>query len=931
MESNLKPMDDEMPTICQEKKEELLISDSDDEIQMWVEKPVVIDLTCSYDENTLDCSHAEVVEMESNATDPKVIEIKIDNDVGNLGSCSLQDSVNASTLLQDFINMATSTSCSLRVRTVESLNQDLLKSHAAPLRSTGTSPVNSATSSGDGTATSQSEPKDDTRLAIKKRSMSISSERIDGENHSKKIRLKSCDRFYDATALRDNPKKKYDDRRISAKSINPKSDSFNSERNQQGTRSRRRSRFTYENSHHSRNHSSLVYPGNTSSTSTHLHAKTCEEDSHSSQMSSSAKSKTNAWTDEDNNAASQKSKHSQLSENQRSSRSSVDDHFHTSDNSRRSRFRSRSPIHQRDTVENGKTSKGYRSRYSSEDKRSSSQNVLHLSPSNTNSNNATRMNKYSGASEIQRSPRTRDNIHWESISLTKDRCRPLTSTLKGFNFLNNVYGTYGIKMNLTWSQNITLHIRGTKLQRTRFRDDLAMFIDNEVVNNGIELSASASNGSDLQSLAFNRFDPNLPRSKDRLIKKIEHNLDLLQTYLGNAEALFVDITTNENKQTKISMKQANRSRKDLNIILMGQAGLRDGPKHLAEIKRLLKTLKNIDGDVINKAFIATITLHFNYIFSSYQHDNYPALIAEYKKSLKTNFSTNGPTEASNSSDGPAQVPANMPNEGAHQTATSDSTEASNSSDGPAQVPANIPIEGAHQAVTSDSTEALNSSDGPAQVPVNIPIEGTHQTATSDSTEASNKIYGPAQVPVNMPIESAHQTVTSDSTEASNSSDGPAQVPANIPIEGAHQAVTSDSTEALNSSDGPAQVPVNIPIEGTHQTATSDSTEASNKIYGPAQVPVNIPIESAHQTVTSDSTAASNSSDGPAQVPVNICVEGAHETVTSDSTEASNNLSGPAQVPANMPIECAHRTTTNYTIDSSTQPSIEGAQQVVAGN
>ncbi|KAG4074359.1 hypothetical protein HA402_008768 [Bradysia odoriphaga] len=785
MESSVKPIDEEVPTICQfnmEKKDLMSASDSDDEIQMWVEKPVVIDLTC--DESTPDCSHANVKEVEMNLNDPKVIEIKSDNDLGNLGSCPSQDPVNASTedksctLLLDFINVATSTFHPFRIRTVESLYQDLLIPHA-------TSPVNSTTSSENvlpshhavntnhhvtvpgGTTPAQSEPKHETNNhATKKRSRS--SERID--NESKKIKLRSCDRFYDASASRFIPKKKDDDRQTFATPINPKSDSLSSETNQQrGHSRRRRSRFdNYENSHHSRN---LVHPGNTSSTSTHQqatekYAKPCEENSHSGQNSSSTKIKTDAWSNEHSNASNQKNKHSRLSEYQRSCRLSVDDNFHNSESSRRSRFRSRSPIYQREIVENGKTAQGHR--YSSAHKKSSSQTVWDPSACYTNSNDATRMNKYSEASEIQRSPPTRDKSHWESISLTKDRCRPLLSNLNGFNFLNDVYDTYGIIMKLTWVPNITLHFRGTKLQRTRFRGDLAMFIDNEIVNNGIKSAASASNGFELKSQACDRFVQNLPRCKSLLIKMIEDNLDLLQTNLGNAEALFAYITTKENKQSKISMKQVNRSRKDLNIILMGQAGLRDGPKHLAELKRLLKTLKNINESVINKAFIATITPHFNYIFTSYQHDDYPALIAEYKMSLKTNRSTNDLTEASNSSDGPAQVSANMPIEGAHQTVTSDTIEASNSCDGPAKVPVNMAIEVAHQTVTSDTTEASNSCDGLAPVPANMPIEGAHQTVTSDTIEASNS-------------SDAQLTTTSCATDSSTQPS----------MEGAHQVVAGN--------------------------------------------------------------------------------------------------------------------------------------------
>lgn len=178
---------------------------------------------------------------------------------------------------------------------------------------------------------------------------------------------------------------------------------------------------------------------------------------------------------------------------------------------------------------------------------------------------------------------------------------------------------------MSWfEQDNVYSIRGTAADRIQFNCDLAMFMEAEMINGGIESQADDDTG--LQSTPIDCSNPRLPSNRVQLIKEIEDSLHVLTYSLGSARSLYDSIKANE-----MLAVDTSRARKDLNIVLMGKAGLRDGPVHLNALKRHLQNLKRSSGTTINKNVTSVIEGHFDYIFSAKQHEDYPALLAQYEE------------------------------------------------------------------------------------------------------------------------------------------------------------------------------------------------------------------------------------------------------------------------------------------------------------
>lgn len=203
-----------------------------------------------------------------------------------------------------------------------------------------------------------------------------------------------------------------------------------------------------------------------------------------------------------------------------------------------------------------------------------------------------------------------DSVSEGTIFLSNAHSRILLSTEVGYNFLNAAYETYRLKLRIEWEKNShVMSIAGTKDDQKQFNGDLMAFIEGAIGNRVI--------GS------------NFPRKKHRIIETIQEHFRLLNELSGNVDKLYDIMQVHEHYKTKKDKKIANRVRKELNMILMGQAGLRDGRVHMAGLERNLNMLMLPNFD-ITLNFLEECEHHFNYIFSSYRHLNYPALIAEYK-------------------------------------------------------------------------------------------------------------------------------------------------------------------------------------------------------------------------------------------------------------------------------------------------------------
>ncbi|XP_037813498.1 uncharacterized protein LOC119604757 [Lucilia sericata] len=131
---------------------------------------------------------------------------------------------------------------------------------------------------------------------------------------------------------------------------------------------------------------------------------------------------------------------------------------------------------------------------------------------------------------------------------------------------------------------------------------------------------------------------NVPKRTDVLIRFLRDNITQLLTNLGNVNQLLKRLQFLERQQSKSGYKLAEKVRRSLNMILVGQAGLQDGTMHLDKLLVSLKTLMNDfnSEDVTPPQLRSEITDHWKMIFSPYRHDNYQQLVNAYNKLISKN-------------------------------------------------------------------------------------------------------------------------------------------------------------------------------------------------------------------------------------------------------------------------------------------------------
>ncbi|XP_036336246.1 uncharacterized protein LOC118746505, partial [Rhagoletis pomonella] len=123
----------------------------------------------------------------------------------------------------------------------------------------------------------------------------------------------------------------------------------------------------------------------------------------------------------------------------------------------------------------------------------------------------------------------------------------------------------------------------------------------------------------------------VPKRIDALIRFLRENISQLQSDLGDVNDLQRRINNLEKSHTKANMKLAEKFRRLLNMILLGQAGLCDGDKHLDKLFMNLKSLINDyqAENMVPQSLREEIDSHSRLIFTSYRHENYPDLIQSY--------------------------------------------------------------------------------------------------------------------------------------------------------------------------------------------------------------------------------------------------------------------------------------------------------------
>ncbi|XP_075164634.1 zinc finger CCHC-type containing 7 [Haematobia irritans] len=138
-----------------------------------------------------------------------------------------------------------------------------------------------------------------------------------------------------------------------------------------------------------------------------------------------------------------------------------------------------------------------------------------------------------------------------------------------------------------------------------------------------------------------RSTPNIPKRTDVLIRFLRDDINQLMSNLGNVNHLYKRLLYVERQQSKSGAKLADKIRRSLNMILVGQAGLQDGNVHLDKILLGLKTLINdySSEESTPLSLRSEISRHWKFIFSSYRHENYQDLIRTYNNLVLKNRMT----------------------------------------------------------------------------------------------------------------------------------------------------------------------------------------------------------------------------------------------------------------------------------------------------
>uniref|UniRef100_A0A1E1VZ97 Zinc finger CCHC domain-containing protein 7 n=1 Tax=Pectinophora gossypiella TaxID=13191 RepID=A0A1E1VZ97_PECGO len=138
------------------------------------------------------------------------------------------------------------------------------------------------------------------------------------------------------------------------------------------------------------------------------------------------------------------------------------------------------------------------------------------------------------------------------------------------------------------------------------------------------------------------FSNNIPKNRKNVLRKLAKAFKSLKVDLGEPNELFKELNYLKKnhqqllKQKVINPKQLNNNRdrinlmvKKLNMILVGQAGLAGGFRHLKELQTLQEKLINIQQKTISLDLREEIGEHFQTIFTAAPRHDYVELLNSY--------------------------------------------------------------------------------------------------------------------------------------------------------------------------------------------------------------------------------------------------------------------------------------------------------------
>ncbi|CAH2102123.1 unnamed protein product [Euphydryas editha] len=190
-----------------------------------------------------------------------------------------------------------------------------------------------------------------------------------------------------------------------------------------------------------------------------------------------------------------------------------------------------------------------------------------------------------------------------------------------------------------------LSIKGTVGNQEAFQSELREWISLKHPSKE-SLIAETDGDVTLESINDqNSLSNNIPKNRNNVLRKLNKAFDSLKKDLGDPKAMYKELVYLQNRhqqllnQKIISPKQLSNSKdningmlRKLNMVLLGQAGLADGSKHMNELYSLQEKLTNFRQKNIPTTLRQEIGEHFHCIFAAIPRDDYADLLGKYYNS-----------------------------------------------------------------------------------------------------------------------------------------------------------------------------------------------------------------------------------------------------------------------------------------------------------
>lgn len=205
-------------------------------------------------------------------------------------------------------------------------------------------------------------------------------------------------------------------------------------------------------------------------------------------------------------------------------------------------------------------------------------------------------------------------------------------TKEGEQWLKDVIQKHDV--NVQYGDVNFLNIRGKVADQEAFQNEFRIWAKSKNEKEANEVSKENQNG--LNNLGM------LPKNRQHLITTLNKAFASLQNELGDPNALYKELMYLQNEKQKlltrkdISPKQVTNNRtnikrllKTLNMVLIGQAGLANGTRHLNELHVLQEKLMNSKEILTSSEERLEILEHYSNIFGPICRDDYIDLLNKY--------------------------------------------------------------------------------------------------------------------------------------------------------------------------------------------------------------------------------------------------------------------------------------------------------------